>query len=920
MPSLDLAPPPQLERMPLVLVDKFVPSLLVGDKFSLHSSYYTSISCYNYRDKSYNNIFHVKRELLEHFNCMKLPKAYTPDQYEPNIYALWETSGAFAPKGKGEPYSIIMPPPNANGDLHVGHALMAFVEDILVRYHRMQGRDAIWIPGADHAGFETWVVYERHLQKEGKSRFDFSREQLYSQVWDFVDKQRGSMELQLRALGASADWSKLVFTLDQKVIDTTYATFKKLWDNDRIYRGERIVNYCITHQTGFADIEVEHRTEKGKLWKIAYPTLGSIGEIVVATTRPETLLGDVAVAVHPDDERYKHLIGSNVLLPLVGREIPIIGDEYVDMAYGTGAVKITPAHDPNDFEIGERHDLTPIRVIDFNGTMVNVPPQFAGIAADDARRRVIAGLEAEELLRGEEEIEHSVGHCYKCGNVIEPMLKEQWFIRMKPLAQKAIAALEADNISFTPSSKKKAVIQYLENIRDWNLSRQIAWGIPIPAFQNTVDPEDWIFDDRVDQETIQRDGNTYRREEDTFDTWFSSGQWPFITTDYPNGGELARFYPNTVLETGADILYQWVCRMIMLGLEVTGEVPFRHVYLHGLVLDEHGQKMSKSKGNVVNPMQALAEYGSDALRLGLVAARSAGQNQAFSTSKVVAGRNFCNKLWNIARFIEDKLGETPLPADIQPLSLADHWIIRELNTAIDTVASQINDYRFAEAAETVYHTVWSSVADWYIEASKQDTNPALLAWVLDTTLRLAHPFAPFVTETIWQTLPWYDDLLISAAWPEHQRFDDIAAAEFERVQQLVAEARFVKNELPGNDTYTLLYGTDSLIEENAPLIQRLARFKNIEKTDQPRGLRLAASGREAWLDIDEKTLYEHQSNLEVRLAETHATVRQLQARLDTPSYVEKAPAHLVDETRKTLEEKQALVARLQQELEVLASN
>jgi valyl-tRNA synthetase len=781
----------------------------------------------------------------------------------------------------------------------------------------MKGRDAILIPGADHAGFETWVVYERELIKQGKSRFDFSREQLYSQVWNFVEQQRGNMELQLRALGVGASWDNLVFTLDEKVINTTYKTFKTLWDEGSIYRGERIVNYCTVHQTSFADIEVEHKTEKGKLWKIAYPSLDKVTEIIVATTRPETMFGDVAIAVHPDDERYKALIGTNVLLPLTDREIPVIADEYVDPAYGTGAVKITPAHDPNDFEVGERHQLPRLQVIDFDGTMMNVPTQFAGITIDDARKKTLAALEAAELRRGEANIEHAVGHCYKCGSVIQPMVKDQWFVSMKPLAERAKKSLEAGEITFTPTSKKAAVIQYLDNIRDWNLSRQIPWGIPIPAFQSETNPNDWIYDERVEEEHIVVNGTTYRREPDTFDTWFSSGQWPFITTDHLDTGALSRFYPNSVMETGADILYQWVARMIMLGLKVTDQVPFKQVYLHGLVLDEHGQKMSKSKGNVVNPMEAIADYGSDALRLGLIASRSAGQNQAFSMSKVVAGRNFCNKLWNIARFVEDKLGENYRPTAPTPKTIADHWIIRELNQAAANIDTQIENHRFAEASEIIYHTIWSSVADWFIESSKQDTNHPLMAYVLDTCLTLAHPFAPFVSETIWQTLSWHDDLLIARSWPTTLSYDEIAASEFERLQKLVTEVRFVVAELPGNKKYTLLYENDAMIADNSQLICHLAKLAEAKQTDQPKGLHLAASGREAWLDIDEETLYEHQSNLEVRLAEAHQLIKMLTSRLGNDNYVKKAPPALVEESRRQLEETTVLIDKLQHELNVI---
>ena len=851
---------------------------------------------------------------------MKLAKAYDPNQYEPNIYAMWETSGAFAPTGKGEPYSVVMPPPNANGNLHMGHALMADLEDILVRYYRMKGRDAVYIPGADHAGFETWVVYERELAKKGQSRFDFSREQLYTQVWNFVEQQRGNMELQLRALGVSPSWNDLVFTLDEKVIKTVYGTFKRLWDDGLIYRGERIVNYSTKYQTSYADIEVDHKLEKGTLWKIAYPTLDKISEIIIATTRPETMLGDVAVAVHPDDVRYKDLIGTRVLLPLTNREIPIIADEHVDPDFGTGAVKITPAHDPNDFEIGERHNLERLQVIDFDGRMINVPQQFEGLEVDEARKRVLAALKAEELLRGEETIEHTVGYDYKSGLPIQPLIKDQWFINIRSLADRAKQAVENGDITFYPASKKSALIQYYDNLKDWNLSRQIPWGIPIPAFQNQNDPNDWIFDERTDEKSIVVNGTTYFREEDTFDTWFSSGQWPFITTDYLDGGDFSRFYPNNVLETGHDLLYAWVARMIMLGLYATDKVPFKHVYLHGLILDEHGQKMSKSKGNVINPMKSIAEYGSDALRLGIVGNRSAGQNQAFATSKVIAGRNFCNKLWNIARFIEDKLGESYVPGIAEPKSLADHWIIRELNKTAADIDQQLEGYRFAEAGESVYHAIWDDVADWYIEASKTEENLDMMAYVLDTSLKLAHPFAPFVTETIWQSLGWHSnpsDMLITTAWPESKEHDDIAAGEFTRLQKLVVEARYVMSELPGNEKYALLYQKDTLIDDNRDLIRHLAKVKEVTEVDQAKGLRLASSGREAWLDVDAETLYEHQTNLETRLAETRDFVKNLEGRLSNESYVSKAPAHLVEESRSQLETKKALIERLEDELNVL---
>ena len=849
---------------------------------------------------------------------MQLAKQYIPNDYEPNIYALWETSGALEPTGVGKPYSIIMPPPNANGNLHIGHALDMNLKDILIRYHRMKGDDAVFIPGADHAGFETWVVYERELTKQGKSRFDFSRDQLYSQVWNFVQEKRGNMELQLRALGVSASWKHLTFTLDNEVINTVYDTFKKMWDDNLVYRGERIVNYCTEHQTSFADIEVEHKNEKGKLWKIAYPTLDKIGEIIIATTRPETMLGDVAVAVHPDDERYKKLVGTRILLPIVDKEIPIIADEYVDMSYGTGAVKITPAHDPNDFEIAKRHDLPIESIISPEGKMINVPAQFLGLTPVEARARVLEALEALELRRGETEIEHAVGHCYKCGSVIEPMIKEQWFIKTQSLAQPAIDALEREEITFYPASKRKELIAYLEQLKDWNISRQIPWGIPIPAFVNENDPKDWIFDTRTNEQSIVVNGTTYIREEDTFDTWFSSGQWPYIVTDYLTDGDLANYFPTDMMETGMDIMRAWVSRMIMLSLYRTGKLPFKEVYLHGMVNDEHNQKMSKSKGNVINPMELVAEFGSDATRMGIIAGRAPAQSQAFNRGSVIAARNFCNKLWNIARFVEAQIGDNHQIVDLEPQTPADHWIIRQLNDAANNIAVRLEQYRFSEASETVYHTIWDDVADWYIESSKTAINRPLLSWVLATSLKIAHPFAPFVTETIWQTLNYTDGILMREAWPTPEKFDPIAAEQFEQLKLLVTEGRWVIAELPGNKKYRLLYGNDSLIADNQDTIKHLMRLEAIEYTDQPRGLRLAAANREAWLDIDSETLYQHQENLEVRLAESRQKLTGLKKRLENPTYVEKAPAHLVEETREQLAEQEKIITRLVSELEVIS--
>ena len=630
------------------------------------------------------------------------------------------------------------------------------------------------------------------------------------------------------------------------------------------------------------------------------------------------MLGDVAVAVHPDDERYKKLVGTRILLPIVDKEIPIIADEYVDMSYGTGAVKITPAHDPNDFEIAKRHDLPIESIISPEGKMINVPAQFLGLTPVEARARVLEALEALELRRGETEIEHAVGHCYKCGNVIEPMIKEQWFIKTQPLAQPAIDALKKEEITFYPASKRKELIAYLEQLKDWNISRQIPWGIPIPAFVNENDPKDWIFDTRTNEQSIVVNGTTYIREEDTFDTWFSSGQWPYIVTDYLTDEDLANYFPTDIMETGMDIMRAWVSRMIMLSLYRTGKLPFKEVYLHGMVNDEHNQKMSKSKGNVINPMELVAEFGSDATRMGVISGRAPAQSQAFNKGSVIAARNFCNKLWNIARFVEAQIGDNHQIVDLEPQTPADHWIIRQLNDAANNIAVRIEQYRFSEASETVYHTIWDDVADWYIESSKTAINRPLLSWVLATSLKIAHPFAPFVTETIWQTLNYTDGILMREAWPTPEKFDPIAAEQFEQLKLLVAEGRWVIAELPGNKKYRLLYGNDSLITDNQDTIKHLMRLEAIEHTDQPRGLRLAAANREAWLDIDSETLYQHQENLEMRLAEARKKLTGLKKRLENPTYVEKAPAHLVEETREQLAEQEKIITRLVSELEVIS--
>ncbi len=920
---------------------------------------------------------------------MKFEKSYEPEKYESEIYAAWEASGVFNPtiskfpvdgdddgiddrlEKRGKTFSIVMPPPNANGNLHIGHGLTIALEDSLTRYYRLKGKSAWYIPGADHAGFETWVVYERELEKSGHTRFDFDRNDLYARVWDFVAEQRGNMELQLRALGASCAWDDLTFTLDENVIDRVYTTFEKMWNDDLIYRGKKLVNFCPKHRTAFADIEVEHKDENGTLWDIAYD------DIIVSTTRPETLFGDTAVAVNPNDERYKDKIGKTVHLPLVGREIPIIADEHADPEYGSGAVKITPAHDFDDFEVGNRHNLEQIQVIAEDGTMINVPEKYEGLTAEKCRKEVLKDLKEQGFLKGEKKITHSVAHCYKCGTVLEPMLKDQWFIDVEKLAKVAIKHLEKNEIKFHPENKQKVLINYLKNLKDWNISRQIPWGIAIPMFRKitpeATDEPEWIFDRRTNLKVIEKAGVRYERDEDTFDTWFSSSHWPIVCTNWTEEN-FNPYYPLNVMETGADILFAWVARMIMMGLYVTGEVPFKEVYLHGLILDAHGKKMSKSKGNVINPMELVAKYGSDAFRLGILRGRSAGMNQAFSENSVISGRNLCNKLWNISRFVQSMVdeteeSETTFSRDNSRLSrseayipdgaekaaqradfpgrpaydaegeivgpeksssdspayttnnMGEDWICHELDDCRKKAEKDIKYYRFAEAVETLYQTIWDKYADWFLECEKLYQNTELLKTTLESILIMLHPFAPFVTETIWQALSWTDGFIINQKWPSKLKYDPISAAEFETIRTIVSEARTTLQALPGTNNakkYGLLYGDDSLVEDHSLLIKTLIKAPSINKLDgDPVGLRLAVANHELYLDVPEKIIKKYHDSLEERILSIGRELDALNLRMMNPNYIKKAPEHLVKETRDQIKEKEQLISRLKGQLSLI---
>lgn len=641
---------------------------------------------------------------------------------EGRVYKMWEEGGYFKPEinPRGKPYCIILPPPNANAPLHLGHALYV-IEDVLIRYHRMLGDAALWIPGLDHAGIETQFVFEKELKKQGKSRFDYPPEILYQMIWDFVEKNKQNVRNQLKKMGFSLDWSREKFTLDPEIIKTVYATFEKLTKDGLVYQGERIVNYCFFCGTSYSDLEVNYQEKDDKLYFLDY------GSIQIATTRPETIFADAAVAVNSKDPKYKSLKEKFAIVPLINKKIPIIADDAVEIKFGTGALKVTPAHDPLDFEIGQRHNLEPISVIDSNGHLNNlVPEKYIGLKVEPARLAVVADLKNAGKLIKEESLHHAVGTCYKCGRVIEPVLSKQWFVKTKPLAQKAIAAVKKGEIKILPKRFEKIYFQWLENIKDWNISRQIVWGIKIPG------------------------------QEDTFDTWFSSGQWPFAVAT-------GNFYPTAVMETGYDILFFWVARMVMLSLYITSKIPFKVVYLHGLVRDKDGQKMSKSKGNVVNPLEAAEKYGADALRMTLIAGVGLGQDQRWSEEKIKNYRNFANKVWNIGRFV--------LTAEQKdPDGHRDDGKLKEaINNLIKNTTKNMESFKLGKASEDLYQFIWHEFADKYLEDFKKDlVSYEVLLSSFKILLKLLHPFMPFVTEEIWGLVPKSGNKpLIIALWPEN---------------------------------------------------------------------------------------------------------------------------------------------------------
>ena len=857
-----------------------------------------------------------------------LPTVYNAKETEEDIYKFWEDNECFKANAKSEkePYSIVIPPPNVTGVLHMGHALDETLQDILVRYHRMSGYETLWMPGTDHAGIATQNVVEKKLRQEGKTRFDLGREKFLEVTWDWANEHKNAILHQCKRLGASFDMSRARFTLDKGCSDAVKEVFVKLYEKDLIYKGKYIVNWCPRCQSAISDVETDYETEKSNLWEISYPLKDEQGAIVVATSRPETIYGDTAIAVHPDDYKYKDLIGKTVLIPLTGREIPIIADEYVDRHFGTGAVKITPAHDPNDFEVGKRHNMKPIWVIDEQGKMKHCPEVYIdvqGMTREEARQRTVELLEYNNRLVRIKPIEHNVGKCQRCGTTIEPLLSEQWFVRMAPLAKAAIAAVENGDIKFVPERWTKNYLGWMNNIRDWCISRQLWWGHQIPAYYNNETGEMVVAKENPDL-------SKYTQDTDVLDTWFSSGLWPFSTMGWPNtdAEDFKKFYPTSTLVTGFDIIFFWVARMITMGEEFTKKAPFSTVYIHGLIRDESGQKMSKSKGNTIDPVGIIDKYGCDALRFTLTSLCTyGGQDIKISDEKFEYGRNFANKIWNASRFVLMNLeGVDNKEIDFNELTLADKWILNKLNETAKETNDNIKNYRIGEMAHTLYDFFWNSYCDWYVEIAKvqlQDEKLKLntqrvLRYVLDMALRLLHPVMPHITEKIWQLLPKNSHVkaVMLAKFPIYE--DRLSFKEENEQMELVFETitslRNVRQSfnIPVSTKVNIeiISGNkeDEIFKKVEAYIHRLARVEDIKyvdeshKTEKQSASAIVSNSKiivplAGLIDLNEEVKRQNKK-LEKLLAEKNG----LLARTNNVKFMTNAKPELIEQTKTRIAE------------------
>jgi valyl-tRNA synthetase len=865
----------------------------------------------------------------------ELPKAYEPHSVEQKWYPLWNSRGYFKPRGDGQKYCIAIPPPNVTGSLHIGHALCYTIQDVLIRWKRMQGYNTLCVPGTDHAGIATQNVLEKQLKKEGLTRHDLGREKFVERTWQWVHEYGGVILSQLQRLGCSFDWDRTRFTMDAGYIDAVMECFVQWWDAGLIYRGKRVINWCPRCQTAISDIEVKHEDRPGKLYHIRYPFKDSSGHVVVATTRPETMLGDTAVAANPSDDRYKNLFGQILVLPLVGREIPLIADDYARSEFGSGAVKVTPAHDVNDFEAGMRHNLPKVIVIDEQGSMTkDAGERYAGLDRYEARERVLQDLSARGFIEKIEEYVVPEATCDRCHTVIEPLLSEQWFVRMKGLAQPAIDVVKEGRVKFIPDRYERTYLDWMENIRDWTISRQLWWGHRIPVW-TTEDGE--LVVARSEKEALEKaGGRAIKQDEDVLDTWFSSGLWPQAVLGWPRQTEdLAAFYPTSVLTTARDIIYLWVSRMIMSGLHFMHEIPFDDVYIYATVLDEQGRRQSKSLGTGVDPLDVIKLYGADALRFALLVRAARGQDIRFAKiekdrqPQVEEARNFANKIWNASRFVLMNLGDaTGIDARWVPSeALADRWILAELNSTIEQVTGALAEYRLNEVAQTLYHFFWDFFCDWYIELTKSRVGSrevteevraarCRIVYVLEVSLRLLHPLMPHITEEIWQRLPHEGDSIMLASWPQRDSAldDQHAREQMETLIALITRVRNIRSEwnVPPQSRPRLYFATgDSwarlLVTDNTEQIKRLARIEEIVIVDTLPVLESAARGIVAGMEIAVPLeglidLDKERERIVKEVTRKENEARGLAARLDNVSFVERAPGEVVQETRDRHEE------------------
>ena len=870
----------------------------------------------------------------------ELPKTYDPKSVEDKLYKFWVDSGFFHAEVNPDkkPYTIVIPPPNVTGQLHMGHAFDETLQDILIRTKRMQGYEALWMPGTDHAGIATQIKVEENLRKEeGLTRYDLGREEFLKRVWAWKDKFGNRIISQLKKLGTSCDWDRERFTMDEGCSKAVREVFVNLYNKGLIYKGHRIINWCPHCATALSDAEVEYETQPGKLWHIRYPLTDGSGDLVVATTRPETFMGDTGVAVNPNDERYKHLIGKTCILPIMNREIPIFGDEYVDMEFGTGCVKVTPCHDPNDFEMGQRHNLEQILVFNEDATVNANGGKYEGMDRYECRKAVVKDLEEGGYLVKIEDHEHNVGTCYRCGTTVEPMTSAQWFVKMAPLAKPAMDVVNEGKTKFVPDRFSKTYLRWMENVHDWCISRQLWWGHRIPAFYCEDCGEMTVS--KTDVCTCPKCGGTHiHQEEDVLDTWFSSALWPFSTLGWPDKTkELEYFYPTSTLVTGYDIIFFWVARMIFSGVEHMGETPFETVYIHGLVRDAQGRKMSKSLGNGIDPLEVIDQYGADALRFTLATGNSPGNDMRFSDERVQASRNFCNKIWNASRFIQmnltiDKDKAVQLPSD---LAIEDKWIISKFNTLVADVTRNIDQYELGLAAAKLNDFIWENFCDWYIEIAKTrlqtgDENvQKVLCYVLSGAMQLLHPFMPFITETIWQALPHEGPSVMVSAWPEYK--DELHfAAEEAQMESLMDAVRAIRNRraemnVPPSKKAKVLILTEKkdTFSAGAGFFPKLAYASEIElidavPADAAKMASVVTGDAQIYMPMGDLIDFEaERARLGKEKSKVEADIDFVMKKLNNPKFVDKAPEKVVAAEREKAEKLREHLAKLEESIAAL---